>query len=103
MSEINRTSFLELDDAPVKVTPNTSVFSNAGGFQVAEGATAKQDANGNWVNSIGLESTATHRHVAKKWQAQCTPLADFIETVKSQSTHKVDVVKPESEIRLKSA
>ena len=94
-------SFLELDDAPVKVTPNTSVFTNAGGFQVAQGATAKQDANGNWVNSIGLASTATHRHVAKQWQAQCTPLADFIETVKAQSTHKVDVVKPESEIRLK--
>ena len=94
-------SFLELDDAPVKVTPNTSVFSNAGGFQVAQGATAKQDANGNWVNSIGLASTATHRHVAKQWQAKCTPLADFIETVKAQSTHKVDVVKPESEIRLK--
>ena len=94
-------SFLELDDAPVKVTPNTSVFTNAGGFQVAEGATAKQDSNGNWVNSIGLASTATHRHVAKQWQAQCTPLVDFIEAVKSQSTHKVDVVKPESEIRLK--
>ena len=94
-------SFLELDDAPVKVTPNTSVFTNAGGFQVAEGATAKQDSNGNWVNSIGLASTATHRHVAKQWQAKCTPLADFIETVKSQSTNKVDVVKPESEIRLK--
>ena len=94
-------SFLELDDAPVKVQPNTSVFTNAGGFQVAEGATAKQDSNGNWVNSIGLASTATHRHVAKQWQAQCTPLVDFIETVKSQSTHKVDVVKPESEIRLK--
>ena len=101
MSDNNRTSFLELDDAPVKVTPNTSVFTNAGGFQVAQGATAKQDANGNWVNSIGLASTATHRHVAKQWQAQCTPLSDFIETVKSQSTHKVDVVKPESEIRLK--
>ena len=93
-------SFLELDDAPVKVQPNTSVFTNAGGFQVAEGATAKQDSNGNWLNSIGLASTATHRHVAKQWQAKCTPLADFIETVKSQSTNKVDVVKPESEIRL---
>ena len=97
----NRISFIELDDAPVKIQPNTSVFSNAGGFQVAEGSTAKQDANGNWVNSIGLQSTASHRHVAKVWQDKCTPLADFIETVKAQSTHKVDVVKPESEIRLK--
>ena len=101
MSDKNRTSFLELDDAPVKVAPNTSVFTNAGGFQTAEGATAKQDADGNWFNAIGLQSTASHRHVAKRWQAQCTPLADFIETVKSQATHKVDVVKPESEIRLK--
>ena len=101
MSDNNRTSFLELDDAPVKVAPNTSIFTNAGGFQTAEGATAKQDANGNWVNAIGLQSTATHRHVAKAWQDKCTPLADFMETVKSQSTHKVDVVKPESEIRLK--
>ena len=94
-------SFLELDDAPVKVAPNTSVFTNAQSLQPSEGATAKQDANGNWVNAIGLQSTASHRHVAKQWQAKCTPLADFIETVKSQSTNKVDVVKPESEIRLK--
>ncbi len=94
-------SFLELDDAPVKVTPNTSVFTNAQSLQPREGAVAKQDANGNWVNAIGLQSTASHRHVAKQWQAKCTPLADFIETVKSQSTNKVDVIKPESEIRLK--
>ena len=94
-------SFLELDDAPVKVAPNTSVFTNAQSLQPREGAVAKQDANGNWVNAIGLQSSASHRHVAKQWQAQCTPLADFIETVKSQSTNKVDVVKPESQIRLK--
>jgi hypothetical protein len=94
-------SFLELDDAPVKVTPNTSVFTNAQSLQPREGAVAKQDANGNWVNSIGLQSSASHRHVAKQWQAQCTPLSNFIETVKSQSTNKVDVVKPESDIRLK--
>lgn len=103
MSDNNRTSFLELDDAPVKVAPNTSVFSNAGGFQVKEGATAKQDANGNWVNAIGLQSTATHRHVAKQWQAQCTPLAEFIDTVKSQSTHKSDITAKESEIRLQDS
>lgn len=103
MSDNNRTSFLELDDAPVKVAPNASVFSNAGGFQVKEGATAKQDANGNWVNAIGLQSTATHRHVAKQWQAQCTPLAEFIDTVKSQSTHKSDITAKESEIRLQDS
>jgi hypothetical protein len=96
-------SFLELDDAPVQAQPNKSVFTNAGGFQVAEGATAKQDANGNWFNAIGLQSTATHRHVAKQWQAKCTPLADFIQTVKEQSTHKVDVTAMESEIRLQDS
>ena len=94
-------SFLELDDAPVKVTPNTSVFTNAQSLQPREEAVAKQDASGNWVNAIGLQSSASHRHVAKQWQAQCTPLSNFIETVKSQSTNKVDVVKPESDIRLK--
>ena len=94
-------SFLELDDAPVKVTPNTSVFTNAQSLQPREGATATQDANGTWFNAIGLQSTSTHRHVAKVWQDKCTPFSDFIETVKSQSTNKVDVVKPESEIRLK--
>jgi hypothetical protein len=94
-------SFLELDDAPVKVAPNTSVFTNAQSLQVAEGSTAKQDSNGTWFNAIGLQSTSTHRHVAKVWQDKCTPFTDFIETVKSQSTNKVDVVKPESEIRLK--
>jgi hypothetical protein len=96
-------SFLELDDAPVKVEPNKSIFTNAGGFQVAEGATAKQDANGNWFNAIGLQSTATHRHVAKVWQDKCTPLADFIDTVKSQSTHKEDLTTMESEIRLQDS
>lgn len=96
-------SFLELDDAPVKVEPNKSIFTNAGGFQVAEGATAKQDADGNWFNAIGLQSTATHRHVAKVWQDKCTPLADFIDTVKSQSTHKEDLTTMESEIRLQDA
>ena len=94
-------SFLELDDAPVKVAPNTSVFTNAQSLQPREGATATQDANGNWFNAIGLQSTSSHRHVAKVWQDKCTPFSDFIETVKSQSTNKVDVVKPESEIRLK--
>ena len=96
-------SFLELDDAPVQIQPNKNVFTNAGGFQVREGATAKQDANGNWFNAIGLQSTATHRHVAKQWQAQCTPLADFIQTVKEQSIHKVDVTAMESEIRLQDS
>ena len=103
MSDNNRTSFLELDDAPVKVTPNTSVFAPVASLQPKDGATAKQDANGNWVNAIGLQSTASHRHVAKVWQDKCSPLTDFIETVKEQSKTKFDYVKPESEVRLKDS
>jgi hypothetical protein len=103
MSDNNRTSFLELDDAPVKIAPNSNVFSSAGGFQVAEGATAKQDDNGNWTNAIGLQSTEAHRHVAKVWQDKCVSLEDFYTSIKEQAKHKVDVVKPESSIRLKDA
>jgi hypothetical protein len=97
----NKFSFLELDDAPVKVQPNQSVFTAVQSLQPKDGATAKQDANGNWVNAIGLQSTATHRHVAKVWQDKCSPLADFIESVKVQSKTKFDLVKPESDVRLK--
>jgi len=103
MSDNNRTSFLELDDAPVKIQPNQSVFTAVQSLQPKDGATAKQDANGNWVNAIGLQSTASHRHVAKVWQDKCSPLVDFIETVKAQSKTKFDYVKPESEVRLKDS
>ena len=103
MSDNNRTSFLELDDAPVKIAPNASVFTPVTSLQPKDGATAKQDANGNWVNAIGLQSTASHRHVAKVWQDKCSPLTDFIETVKEQSKTKFDYVKPESDVRLQDA
>jgi len=96
-------SFLELDDAPIKAEPNKSVFTNVSSLQVKEGSTAKQDSNGDWYNAIGLQSSASHRHVAKVWQDKCTPLADFVETVKKQSAHKEDRVKKESEIRLLDA
>jgi hypothetical protein len=96
-------SFLELDDAPVKVEPNKSVFTNVSSLQVKEGSTAKQDANGTWYNAIGLQSSASHRNVAKVWQDKCTPFADFVSTVKEQSKHKEDIVKKESEIRLLDA
>ena len=99
----NKFSFLELDDAPVKAQPNQSVFTAVSSLQPKDGATAKQDANGNWFNAIGLQSTATHRHVAKVWQDKCTPLSDFIETVKEQSKTKFDYVKPESDVRLQDA
>jgi hypothetical protein len=96
-------SFLELDDAPVKIQPNASVFTSVASLQVAEGSTAKQDSNGTWFNAIGLQSTSTHRHVAKVWQDKCTPFSDFVSSVKSQVEFKEDIVKKESEIRLKDA
>lgn len=100
----DRFGMLELGDDPVKQAPNPEIFKpEQGGFTVREGATAKQDANGTYFNALGLESSASHRHVSKIWQDKCTPLSDFIQTVKKQAENKKDIVKPESEIRLKDA
>ena len=98
-----RFDMLEFGDEAPKTEPNKSVFTPAGGLQVREGSTAKQDANGNWVNAIGLQSTATHRHVAKVWQDKCVSLEKFYDVLKAQQVSKVDVVKPESAIRLKDS
>ena len=89
----NRFDLLEFGDAP-KAEPNKDVFSSAGGLQVREGSSAKQDDNGNWFNAIGLQSTETHRHVAKVWQDKCVSLEDFYATLKKQQVNKIDVVKP---------
>lgn len=97
----NRFDMLELGDDKPKVEPNKSVFTNVASLQPKDGATAKQDANGNWVNAIGLQSTASHRHVAKIWQDQCIALPEFIKTVETLAESKRDIEKPESEIRLK--
>jgi Domain of unknown function (DUF932) len=99
----DRFDMLELDDEVKKSQPNANIFKNAGGLNVRDNATAKQDDNGTWFNAIGLESSEAHRHVAKVWQDKCTPLSDFVATVKKQSENKRDIVKPESEIRLKDA
>lgn len=99
----NRFDMLEFGDSAPKAEPNKSVFKPAGGLQVREGSTAKQDANGNWFNAIGLQSTETHRHVAKIWQDKCVSLESFYATLKKQDANKVDVVKPESAIRLKDS
>jgi hypothetical protein len=99
----NRFDMLEFGDVAPKAEPNKSVFTPAGGLDVREGSTAKQDANGNWVNAIGLQSTATHRHVAKVWQDKCVSLEKFYDVLKAQQVSKVDVVKPESAIRLKDS
>ena len=99
----NRFGMLEFGDVAPKAEPNKDVFTNAGGLQVREGSTAKQDDNGNWFNAIGLQSTETHKHVAKIWQDKCISLESFYSTLKAQDANKVDVVKPESAIRLKDA
>lgn len=99
----NRFGMLEFGDTAPKAEPNKDVFTNAGGLQVREGSTAKQDDNGNWFNAIGLQSTETHKHVAKIWQDKCVSLESFYSTLKAQNDNKVDVVKPESAIRLKDA
>ena len=99
----NRFDMLEFGDATPKAEPNKDVFKNAGGLQVREGSTAKQDGNGNWFNAIGLQSTETHRHVAKIWQDKCVSLESFYSTLKAQDANKVDVVKAESAIRLQDS
>jgi hypothetical protein len=76
------------------------VFTNVASLQPREGATAKQ-IDGQWVNAIGLQSTADHRHVAKVWQDKCIALPTFMDTVKSISVTKNDVLMKESAIRLK--
>lgn len=98
----DRFGMLELDDEAKKSQPNPEIFNVDNSSMSVGNRTATQDANGNWFNAIGLQSTASHRHVAKVWQDQCTPLADFVTKVKKQSETKKDIVKPESEIRLKS-
>jgi hypothetical protein len=94
---------LEFGDTAPKAEPNKDVFTNAGGLQVREGSTAKQDDNGNWFNAIGLQSSETHKHVAKIWQDKCISLESFYSTLKAQDANKVDVVKAESAIRLKDS
>ena len=98
-----RFGMLELDDEVKKSQPNSSIFKPVDNPNVLQGKTATQNADGTWFNSIGLESTETHRHVAKVWQDQCTPLSDFITSVKEQAEEKWDVCKPESEVRLKDS
>ena len=99
----NRFGMLEFGDTAPKAEPNKDVFTNAGGLQVREGSTAKQDDNGNWFNAIGLQSTETHKHVSKIWQDKCVSLESFYSTLKAQDANKVDVVKAESAIRLQDS
>ena len=97
----NRFDLLEIGEEKPKVEPNKSVFTNVSSLQVRDNATATQDENGNWFNAIGLQSSADHRHVAKIWQDKCIALPTFMDTVKSISETKTDVLMKESDIRLK--
>ena len=100
----NRFDFLEFGgNTATKAEPNKTIFTPVASLQVKEGASAQQDSNGTWFNAIGLQSTESHRHVAKKWQDKCSPFADFVETVKEQSGSKYDLVVPESNVRLKDS
>jgi len=100
----NRFDFLEFGgNTATKAEPNKTIFTPVASLQVKEGASAQQDSNGTWFNAIGLQSTESHRHVAKKWQDKCSPFADFVETVKEQSGSKYDLVLPESKVRLKNS
>lgn len=98
-----RFGMLEFDDEVKKSEPNKDIFKPVDGPNVLRGKTATQNADGTWFNSIGLESTASHRHVSKIWQDKCSPFSDFVDNVKRQAETKKDIVKPESEIRLKDA
>ena len=99
----DRFGMLELDDEAKKSQPNPVIFKEDDWSPSVGNKTATQNADGTWFNSLGLQSTEAHRHVAKVWQDQCTPLSDFVAKVKQQSETKKDVVKPESDIRLKDA
>ena len=100
MNDNKPKSYLELDDEPVKAQPNNNIFTPVASLQPKQGAVAKQDSQGNWYNAIGLQSTETHRHVAKVWQDKCIAFPSLIETVNEQAKFKRDIVKSESEIRL---
>ncbi len=101
MSDNNkRTSFIEFGDAVPVAQPNNSVFGNETGLQVRPDSVAKQDANGNWVNAIGLQSTEAHRHVAKVWQDKCISLDNAYSVIKQEATTKYDLTLPENQVRL---
>ena len=99
----NRFDMLEFGDSKPKTQPNSQVFKNVDSLQVREGSVAQQDASGTWFNSIGLQSSESHRHVSKVWQDKCQSLETFYDALKKQAEGKVDVERPESAIRLKDA
>lgn len=48
------------------------------------------DSQRGFTNSLGLESTDTHRHVAKVWQEQCYRLPDIRDSIGRASESKKD-------------
>ncbi len=79
---------------------NPEVFGKVSGLSTG-GRTATQDQNGNWRNSIGLESTEEMRHVSKIWQDKCIPMPVIADQVAKAATEKYDIQVPISDLRVK--
>ena len=89
-----------MENAVAIPSPNTDVFTSTdNGFLLPADAKA-QLVDGIQRNALGLESSATHKHVAKVWQEQCIPILEFAEMVESQKEGKIDHRKPLSWLHL---
>ena len=81
-----------LDAQEVEAIPsaNTEVFDTpSSNFLLPADAKASL-VDGVQRNALGLESSATHKHVAKVWQETCVPWNDFSEMIKVQAVGKED-------------
>lgn len=62
---------------------------------------ACRDEKGVWRNALNLESTETHRHVAKVWQDKCIPMLDFMEQLETTAIGKKDKIVDTMHLRLR--
>lgn len=90
----------KVEVTPVPVAPNAQVFKSTSTFTLNPNAKAVRKGDGTWVNSLGLKSSETHRHVSQIWQDKCIPLSAYYAQVKDDAKHKRDVLTPESSVRL---
>lgn len=89
-----------MENAVAIPSPNTDVFTSTdNGFMLPADARA-EIVDGIQRNALGLESSATHRHVAKVWQDQCVPILEFAEVIEDQKKGKFDHRKPMSWLHL---
>jgi hypothetical protein len=79
--------------------PNSDIFS-AEDRLTGLGDRTAEVRDGVQYNALGLESTATHKHVAKIWQDQCTPILEFQKRVDAQQEAKIDKEVDQTDIRL---